>query len=130
MALTQADLPRIPLSLGQVLSAARRNTGLRQEELGARLAEELELPKPISRETISRWERDLGEPPFSVAVKWARLGHWPISDLEDALTRSRCFSMLRLVSDVPLSLFDDFDEVDDVRAQEEAATRRSSFVVV
>lgn len=60
----------LPLSLGQQMANARKRAGLTQTELGRRWSEH--------RNTISRWERDGGEPSFSQMVDLSTISGWPL----------------------------------------------------
>lgn len=90
------------LTGGQRLSLARRTAGIDQGDLATTLE--------VSRATVSRWERDQGEPTLSQAVTIAQATGWPLEWLAGILTRSRCFAPLTLVTDpTPPLPFDDLE---------------------
>lgn len=60
----------LPLSLGEHFRAARKRTGLDQDELGELMG--------VNRTTISRWERDLAVPPFDAIVALSRRSGWSL----------------------------------------------------
>jgi DNA-binding XRE family transcriptional regulator len=60
----------LPLTLGQQFAAARKRAGHDQTALGRILG--------CDRTTISRWERDQAEPPFTAVATLSTMSGWPL----------------------------------------------------
>ena len=67
----------MPLSLGQRLASARKAAGLDQDQLATRWV--------VSRSTISRFERDQGQPDFDKVVDLSRISGWPLDLFANAV---------------------------------------------
>lgn len=64
------EVTPLPLTLGQQFAAARAKTGLDQSGFAAVIG--------VQRTTISRWERDKAEPPFSAVATLSEMSGWPL----------------------------------------------------
>lgn len=70
-------------TLGDRIAKARRRAGLEQPELGALMG--------VSRQMVSKWERDVTEPRPSQVERIADATSVPYAWLVGADPRSRCF---------------------------------------
>lgn len=70
----------LPLTLGQQFQAARKRTGLDQDQLAEVLG--------VTRTTISRWETDRNVPPFTAVSRLSEMSGWDLELFARAATPS------------------------------------------
>lgn len=73
MAMTQAAMPEVVWSLGELMWKARKDAGLDQQAVATELG--------VSRALVGHWENDRSEPSYRRLVRFAELTRFPLAVL-------------------------------------------------